>query len=317
VARRIFLSRSTADLPLVIAPDIPQFRIGDLPEDLHNLATVMLNSYRGTPDYEGEDIDDTLIALTETINGKYGAVIRDASLVAYADNQIIAGLITVLEDAEPLVALVFTVPEYAGKGIASSLIAAAGERLGGLGYATMGLVVNVENDRAEKLYKHLGFTEQRCPRPCCNPKHQTGNIVYSTDRAICDEDLRALYDSVGWVLYLDKYPDLAVLLPGCHLVLSAWDGKKLVGLIRTISDGVSVEYIQDLLVHPEYQKHGIGGHLLNWVSEQVPDRYAFVLTTDGGETGTQTRQWYAKNGLIEFAPANHHQGFFRPNEFHR
>ena len=129
-------------------------------------------------------------------------------------------------------------------------------------------------------------------------------ITYSEDRNITNADLCALYDSVGWVLYLKKYPDLTVLLPGCHLVLSAWDGDRLVGIIRTISDGVSYEYVIDLLVAPEYQSQGIGTHLFKWVSEQAADRVA-------------VRNWYANHGLIEFAPANHHQGFFRPNEFFR
>ena len=140
-------------------------------------------------------------------------------------------------------------------------------------------------------------------------------ITYSEDRNITNADLRALYDSVCWVLYLKKYPDLTVLLPGCHLVLSAWDGDRLVGIIRTISDGVSCEYVIDLLVDPEYQGQGIGTHLFIWVSEQAADRYGFMVTTDGGDTGVAVRNWYANHGLIEFAPANHHQGFFRPNEF--
>ena len=138
------------------------------------------------------------------------------------------------------------------------------------------------------------------------------SIAYSADRAVTDSDLRALYGSVGWSLYLEKYSDLTVLLPGCHVVMTAWDGNKLVGLVRTIGDGISIEYIQDILVDPEYQSRGIGAHLLDWVLDQSKDCYQVILTTDAGDSGIAARKLYEKHGLIQFVNANGYTGFYRP-----
>ena len=138
------------------------------------------------------------------------------------------------------------------------------------------------------------------------------SINYSTSRLVTDSDLRRLYGSVGWTLYLEKYPDLTVLLPGCHLVLTAWDGKKLIGLVRTVGDGISIEYIQDILIDPEYQGWGIGSHLLEWVLEQSRDCYQVILTTDAGDAGTAARKLYEKHGFKQFNPANGYTGFYRP-----
>jgi len=143
------------------------------------------------------------------------------------------------------------------------------------------------------------------------------NISYSTDRAVADSDLRRLYASVGWSLYLEKNRDLALLLPGCHLVLSAWDGDKLVGLIRTVGDGISIEYIQDILVDPGYQGCGIGSRLLEWVLEQSNDCYQVILTTDAGDTGIAARNLYEKLGLEQFATDNGYTGFYRPQESYK
>lgn len=46
-------------------------------------------------------------------------------------------------------------------------------------------------------------------------------------------------------------------------VVSAWDGDKLVGLVRSLSDGETVAFIHYLLVDPEYQKCHIGDGLMS------------------------------------------------------
>ena len=40
-------------------------------------------------------------------------------------------------------------------------------------------------------------------------------------------------------------------------IVSAYDGERLVGLARLISDGGYVNFISDVIVHPKYQLKGI------------------------------------------------------------
>ncbi|MCL1801506.1 MAG: GNAT family N-acetyltransferase, partial [Promicromonosporaceae bacterium] len=60
-----------------------------------------------------------------------------------------------------------------------------------------------------------------------------------------ESDLLALYDSVGWTRYLRDPESLRRALDNSHRVAAAFDGDRLVGTARTISDGESIIYLQD------------------------------------------------------------------------
>ena len=122
-------------------------------------------------------------------------------------------------------------------------------------------------------------------------------IAYKKTKLIDDSDLRPLYESVGWVSYTNKVSDLSALLTPCQLVFSAWDNTKLVGLIRTVGDGISIQYVQDLLVMPSYQKRGIGSRLLQNIINESKNIYQFVLITDGKEENKAAIEFYKKHGL--------------------
>ena len=125
-------------------------------------------------------------------------------------------------------------------------------------------------------------------------------ILYKETKLICDENLRPLYESVGWTSYTDKISDLRTLLSNSQSVYSAWDNELLVGLIRTVGDGISIQYVQDILVLPHYQKQGIGSELLQKVIEKSKDIRQFVLITDGSEENKAAIEFYKKHGLQTF-----------------
>jgi len=120
-------------------------------------------------------------------------------------------------------------------------------------------------------------------------------IEYRATKDIADADLRELYDSQGWTSYTEAVDDLSTLLTSCHLVYSAWDCGKLVGLIRTISDGVSICYIQDILVRPEYQGRGIGKQLLSYVLDDTKEIRQLFLATDAADS--HVNDWYQRQGF--------------------
>ena len=90
-----------------------------------------------------------------------------------------------------------------------------------------------------------------------------------------------LYESVGWVNYT-KNPDmLERALRHSLAVLCFRSEGKLLGLLRAVGDGHSILYVQDLLVHPEFQRMGIGKALLKELDRLYPNVYQKVLLTDG------------------------------------
>ena len=55
---------------------------------------------------------------------------------------------------------------------------------------------------------------------------------------------------------------LAQQVTGARWVVQAYDGARLVGFCRAVSDGVSNAYVSTVMVDPEYRRRGIGREML-------------------------------------------------------
>jgi GNAT superfamily N-acetyltransferase len=62
-----------------------------------------------------------------------------------------------------------------------------------------------------------------------------------------------------------------------NLVVGAWDGDRLVGLARTLTDFCYVAYLADLLVRAEYQKRGIGRELIRKTRAELGAKASIIL----------------------------------------
>ena len=71
--------------------------------------------------------------------------------------------------------------------------------------------------------------------------------------------------------------------------ITAYDGERLVGCLRILSDGCYFGTITELLVLPTYQKQGIGSRLLQLARENTPTMLYF-----GAQPGLEA--FYEKNG---------------------
>lgn len=71
-------------------------------------------------------------------------------------------------------------------------------------------------------------------------------ITYTEERNFTPQQVAELFLSVRWVV--GKYPDrLHKALMNSSRVISAWDGDRLVGLIRVMGDSKNTSF---------YEKHG-------------------------------------------------------------
>jgi ribosomal protein S18 acetylase RimI-like enzyme len=59
--------------------------------------------------------------------------------------------------------------------------------------------------------------------------------------------------------------DLAVAIAHSCPVISAWDGDRLVGFARALSDGIYRATIWDVVIHPDYRGSGLGRKLVQTV----------------------------------------------------
>lgn len=109
------------------------------------------------------------------------------------------------------------------------------------------------------------------------------------------DQLEKLYNDVQWFAYTQ---DLAVLhqaLIQSLDVISAWDGDELVGLIRIVGDGLTIMYIQDILVLNAYQNQGIATKLVQRALNKYNSVRQKVLLT---EEAPDVRHFYEKNGFL-------------------
>ena len=95
-----------------------------------------------------------------------------------------------------------------------------------------------------------------------------------------EKEILALYESVGWTAYTENPAALRLGFAHSLLTLAAYEGDRLLGLIRTVGDGHTIVFIQDILVHPTAQRKGIGTALVKAVLDRFPLVRQVELTTD-------------------------------------
>ena len=79
-----------------------------------------------------------------------------------------------------------------------------------------------------------------------------------------------LYKSQGWWEEGKEGPDMVVrIIQGSHCFAAAEVDGRIVGFGRAISDRASDAYVQDVLVHPDFRKQGIGRLIIRELTEKV------------------------------------------------
>lgn len=109
-----------------------------------------------------------------------------------------------------------------------------------------------------------------------------------------EKEILSLYQNVGWTNYVNNPSMLKSAYENSLKILGAYENEKLLGIIRVVGDGHSIVYIQDIIVLPEYQRHGIGTALLGKILEIYQNVYQKVLLTDNTE---KTIQFYKAAGF--------------------
>ena len=107
--------------------------------------------------------------------------------------------------------------------------------------------------------------------------------------------LLPLYESAGWTNYTRRADMLEEAYRRSLCALGAYDGEKLVGVIRAVGDGLTILFIQDIIVLPEYQRRGVGTALLRAMTGRYSSVYQTELLTDDTE---KTAAFYRSAGFV-------------------
>lgn len=106
-----------------------------------------------------------------------------------------------------------------------------------------------------------------------------------------------LFESTGWnAVYKADQAELDQALEGSWYVVSAYDGDKLVGIGRVISDGVLYAMIYDMIVRTSHQGKGIATAILETlIAKCKRNRLRDIqLFSAKGKV-----QFYRKRGFVE------------------
>ena len=113
-----------------------------------------------------------------------------------------------------------------------------------------------------------------------------------------EPEILRLYASVGWTAYTDHPEVLRQGFENSMLTLAAYKDDQLLGIIRTVGDGHTIVFVQDILVYPEHQRKGIGTALL----QAILDRYYYVLQIELATDNTEkTIVFYKLMGFKEMS----------------
>ena len=117
-------------------------------------------------------------------------------------------------------------------------------------------------------------------------------IEYKQIKDFESDQLQELFMSVEW--FSGNFPEkLQTALHNSSKVISAWDGNKLVGLIRGLDDGIWQATIDCLLVNPAYQGKGIASALL----KHLLNEYSDFLYIDVVPDEKKNVSFYEKHGF--------------------
>ena len=108
-------------------------------------------------------------------------------------------------------------------------------------------------------------------------------ITFCSQKAkINPVELQTLFNEGAFWARERQVEDLAQVLAHSHAIASCWDGTRLIGFARALSDGIYRATIWDVVIHPDYQGFGLGRKLVETLlSHQLMSRVerVYLMTT--------------------------------------
>ena len=126
------------------------------------------------------------------------------------------------------------------------------------------------------------------------------NITYSSTAKISADQAIDLYirSTLGERRPIHKRQAFENMYQHANLIISAWDGDKLVGISRSLTDFSYVAYLSDLAVDVQYQKQGIGKQLIEKTKSDLEPECMLVLLA-----APKAREYYGPLGFEQHPSA--------------
>lgn len=100
-------------------------------------------------------------------------------------------------------------------------------------------------------------------------------MIYQYNETVSAKDLSDLREAVGWNRMESEYSN-PLMMSFYHIAV--YEDDKMVGYIDSVSNGVTDAYIQDLMVHPDYQGKGVGTELMNQMITYLKENRIYIIS---------------------------------------
>ena len=118
-------------------------------------------------------------------------------------------------------------------------------------------------------------------------------MIYKYNESVSAKALSDLRESVGWNRMEEEYRNP---LMTSYYHISVYENDQLIGYIDCVSNGVTDAYIQDLMVHPEYQGKGVGTELMNQMITYLKEKRIYMISVVYEES---LKLFYEKFGFYQ------------------
>jgi len=103
------------------------------------------------------------------------------------------------------------------------------------------------------------------------------SIEYRLNAAVTAKEVADVFVRSGINRPTDDIERIQQMLDHANLTITAWDGKTLIGIARSLTDFCYCCYLSDLAVDQEYQRGGIGKELIEQTRTQLSEQVSLIL----------------------------------------
>lgn len=100
-------------------------------------------------------------------------------------------------------------------------------------------------------------------------------MIYKYNETVSVKALSNLREAIGWNRMEREYENP---LMTSYYHIAVYEEDELIGYVDCVSNGVTDAYIQDLMVHPDYQGKGVGTDLMNKMITHLKEKRIYIIS---------------------------------------
>ncbi|MFZ1743381.1 MAG: GNAT family N-acetyltransferase, partial [Pontixanthobacter sp.] len=101
-------------------------------------------------------------------------------------------------------------------------------------------------------------------------------IEYRDNQPLEPVEVARVFEASGISRPTKDIPRIAQMFANANIVISAWDGARLVGVSLALTDYSYCCYLSDLAIDVAYQKHGIGRELIRRTQSIIGEEVSLI-----------------------------------------